>query len=66
MVITPLRATTIVIVGREITLEREPSKKKQRTYSKKYAKRIKSDKKNICKKQTGTSYSGSCFQYSMC
>ena len=35
----PLRA----IVGRAITLEREPSKKKQRTDTKKDPKRIKSD-----------------------
>jgi hypothetical protein len=43
--LSPLRATTITIsiVGRAITLEREPSKKKQRTDTKKYAKRIKSD-----------------------
>ena len=33
----------IAIVGRAITLEREPSKKKQRTETKKDAKRIKSD-----------------------
>ena len=33
----------IAIVGRAITLEREPSKKKQRTDTKKDAKRIKSD-----------------------
>ena len=32
-----------VIVGRAITLERDPSKKKQRTDTKKDAKRIKSD-----------------------
>jgi hypothetical protein len=32
-----------VIVGRAITLEREPSKKKQRNDTKKDAKRIKSD-----------------------
>ena len=40
------RATTIAIaiVGRAITLERKPSKKKQRTDTKKDAKRIKSDK----------------------
>ena len=39
------RATTIAIaiVGRAITLEREASKKKQRTDTKKDAKRIKSD-----------------------
>ena len=39
------RATTIpiAIVGRVINLEREPSKKKQRTYTKKDAKRIKID-----------------------
>jgi len=39
------RATTIAfaIVGRAITLDREPSKKKQRTDTKKNAKRIKSD-----------------------
>ena len=30
-------------VGRATTLERKPSKKKQRTYTKKDAKRIKSD-----------------------
>jgi hypothetical protein len=34
----------IAIVGRAITLERKPSKKKQRTDTKKDAKRIKSDK----------------------
>ena len=33
----------IAIGERVITLEREPSKKKQRNYTKKYAKRIKSD-----------------------
>ena len=33
----------IAIVGRAITLERKPSKKKQRTDTKKDAKRIKSD-----------------------
>ena len=33
----------IAIVGRAITLEREPSKKQQRTDTKKNAKRIKSD-----------------------
>ena len=33
----------IAIVGRAITLEREPSKKKQRTDTKNDAKRIKSD-----------------------
>jgi hypothetical protein len=33
----------IAIVGRAITLEREPSKKKQRTDTKKDAKRIKND-----------------------
>ena len=33
----------IAIVGRAITLKREPSKKKQRTDTKKDAKRIKSD-----------------------
>ena len=33
----------IAIVGREITLEREPLKKKQRTDTKKGTKRIKSD-----------------------
>ena len=33
----------IAIVGRAITLEREPSKKKQRTDTKRDAKRIKSD-----------------------
>ena len=32
-----------MIVGRNITLEREPPKKKQRTDTKKSAKRIKSD-----------------------
>ena len=37
------RATTIAIVGRAKTLEREPSKKKQRTDTKKDAKRIKGD-----------------------
>jgi hypothetical protein len=39
------RATTIANakVGRAITLERKPSKKKQRTDTKKDAKRIKSD-----------------------
>ena len=39
------RATTIAIaiVGRAITLEREPTKKKQRTDTKMDAKRIKSD-----------------------
>ena len=39
------KVTTIVIaiVGRAKTLEREPSKKKQRTDTKKDAKRIKSD-----------------------
>ena len=36
-------ADAIMIVGRAITLEREPSKKKQRTDTKKAAKRIKSD-----------------------
>ena len=43
--LSPLRATTIAIaiVGRAITLERKPSKKKQRTDTKKDAKRIKSD-----------------------
>ena len=43
--LSPLRATTIAIaiVGRAITLEREPSKKKQRIDTKKDAKRIKSD-----------------------
>ena len=42
---SPLRATTIAIaiVGRAITLGRKPSKKKQRTDTKKNAKRIKSD-----------------------
>jgi len=35
--------TAIAIVGRAITLERERSKKKQRTDTKKDAKRIKSD-----------------------
>ena len=34
----------IAIVGRAITLEREPSKKEQRTDTKKDAKRIKIDK----------------------
>ena len=34
---------TIAIVGRAITLERKPSKKKQRTDTSKDAKRIKSD-----------------------
>jgi hypothetical protein len=34
---------TIAIVGRTISLEREPSKKKQITDTKKDAKRIKSD-----------------------
>ena len=34
---------TIAIDGRAITLQREPSKKKQRTYTKKDEKRIKSD-----------------------
>ena len=34
----------IAIVGRAITLEREPSKKKQRTDTIKDAKRIKSDR----------------------
>ena len=40
-----LRAITIAIaiLGRAITLERKPSKKKQRTDTKKDAKRIKSD-----------------------
>ena len=37
------RATTIAMVGRAITLEREPSKKKQRTDTKKDPKRIKGD-----------------------
>ena len=37
------RATTIAIAERAITLEREPSKKKQRTDTKKDAKRIMSD-----------------------
>ena len=46
--LSPLRArkaTTIAIaiVGRMITLERKPSKKKQRTDTKKVAKSIKSD-----------------------
>ena len=36
--LSPLRATTIAIVGRAITLEREPSKKKQITDTKKDAK----------------------------
>ena len=34
---------TIAIVGRAITLDRKPSKKKQRTDTKKDAKKIKSD-----------------------
>ena len=34
---------TVAIVGTAITLEREPSKKKQKTDTKKDAKRIKSD-----------------------
>ena len=34
---------SIAIVGRAITLERETSKKKQRTYTKKDANKIKSD-----------------------
>ena len=40
--LSPLRATTntIAIVGRAITLEKEPSKRKQRTDTKKDAKRI--------------------------
>ena len=38
-----LFAIAFKIVGREITLEREPSKKKQRTDIKKDVKRIKSD-----------------------
>ena len=38
----PFRSTTIAIVGRAITLKIEPSKK-QRTYTKKDAKRINSD-----------------------
>ena len=44
--LSPLRATTIAItiVGRAITLEKEPSKKKQRIDTKKDAKRIKIDK----------------------
>ena len=37
------RERAIAIVGRSITLERRPSKKKQRTDTKKDAKRIKSD-----------------------
>ena len=43
--LSPLRATTIAIaiVGRGITLERKPSKKKQRNDTKKDAKRIRSD-----------------------
>ena len=43
--LSPLKATTIAIaiVGIAITLEREPSKKKQRTDTKKDAKRIKSE-----------------------
>jgi hypothetical protein len=41
--LSPLRARKSKIVGRAITLEREPSKKKQRTDTKKDAKRIKSD-----------------------
>ena len=44
---------TIMIVGRAITLEREPSIKKQRTDTKKYAKRIKSDNfTRVIKKNT--------------
>ena len=35
--------SNIAIFGRAITLERKPSKKKQRTVTKKDAKRIKSD-----------------------
>ena len=35
---------TTIAIGRAITLEREPSKKKQRTDTKKEANRIKSDK----------------------
>ena len=38
-----LRVITIAIVGRALTLERKPSKKKQNTDTKKDAKRIKSD-----------------------
>ena len=43
--LSPLRARTIAIaiVGRAITLERKPTKKKKRTDTKKGAKRIKSD-----------------------
>ena len=46
--LSPLRARkvtaiAIAIDGRAITLEREPSKKKQRTQTKKDAKRINSD-----------------------
>ena len=37
------KSEKVAIVGRAITLEREPSKKKQRTDTKKDAKRIKSD-----------------------
>ena len=39
----------IAIFGRAITLEKEPSKKKERTDSKKDAKKIKSD--NLYKEQ---------------
>ena len=38
-----MRAIAIAIVGKAIILESEPSKKKQRTDTKKDAKRIKSD-----------------------
>ena len=41
--LSPLRARKSNKVGRVITLEKEPSKKKQRTDTKKDAKRIKSD-----------------------
>ena len=43
--LSPLRAKTIAIaiVGRAITLEREPPKKKQRTDTKKDLKRIKNN-----------------------
>ena len=43
--LSPLRARpiAIAIVGRAITLEKEPSKKKQRTDTNKDAKKIKSD-----------------------
>ena len=44
--LSPLSATSIAIaiVGRAITLERKPSKKKQRTDTKMVANKIKSDK----------------------